>query len=273
MALWMFYNSVLTSPEPEVDSITFNQLINRLSAIYHSYAFQSDHDAIYHCWNDPEEAARLKKEAKRFRNLEDLCYDMECGEKDYQKCPTCFYEHFMDADEEHMLIKYREKFFHSDEAQKIHLEHGPAPQTEGEEEEDEELELNEDGNEIGSVTYSEIIDQLKSKFVGLRADYQHDAMALYWGGDIQEADVIKQEGKIYEYLIDLCDLFKQGCKAWDNCPICFYENFKLLEKEGEVEQYHKLFHCDMALEKHLDHHIPIEEWRAAEEKRHRLLNN
>lgn len=145
MSLWMLYNSVLTSPEPEVDSATFEELINRLSSIYNSYAFHYDHDAIYKCFDNPEEAAHMKKEAKRFYHLEILCYDLLNGDKDYQKCPVCFYQHLKDSDEEDMVMKYREKFFHTQEAQQIHLKHGPTPPPTEEVEDKEDEEPNEDG--------------------------------------------------------------------------------------------------------------------------------
>lgn len=270
MALWMFYNSVLTSPEPEVGSVTFEELINRLSSIYNSYAFHYDHDAIYKCFDDPEEATYMKKEAKRFNHLETLCDNLLSGDKDYQKCPVCFYQHLKDANEEDSVMKYREKFFDTQEAQQMHLKHGHAPPPTPEEMEDEEVdELKEDGSKIDSATYDEIICTLETSFSNSRADYLHDARRFYWADNEEGVAHMKKEARKYDYLMDLCRRFKYSYKTWQTCPICFYQNFVIVGKERYVAEHHELFHSDEAQQKHLDHGcIPIEELNEeAEEQR------
>lgn len=132
--MWMCYSDVLNSDnDPDVKSATCVSVVQRLESVFNTLAMQNDHDALYKCYdydegNNNNEFVYLKKEAKKFENLQDLCTEFLNNEK--SSCPVCFYEDFTRRGEEKSIKKYRESVFYSVNSIQQHLKHlTPPPAT------------------------------------------------------------------------------------------------------------------------------------------------
>lgn len=135
--MWMCYDSTLTSPLPCVETATFENVVNHLQHIFDRLHFQHDHDSIYYYYADEDGARHSKKLGRKYHRLEMLCDDFLNSDKDWQRCPVCFYETIKEAGEEEMVDSYREKLFHSEDALNHHQNH-PTVVVEEEDESDAE---------------------------------------------------------------------------------------------------------------------------------------